>query len=177
MFIEHIGPLIYRSLWSEMLDDRKFYFPITATEPAGAGERPGGIPAMQLRRWRAVGPAEAVTMDKDEPFVGEQSPRIALDGAAPRGIRQTGLSVEEGKEYVGHVWLKGTPGTTVQVALRWGAGADDGQTVSIAHLTNRYAEFPLRFRAKAVICHESAPVNWPICSRQVASRNPGFLSG
>jgi len=77
MFIEHIGPLINRSLWSEMLDDRKFYFPITATEPAGAGERPGGIPAMQLRRWRAVGPAEAVTLDKDEPFVGEQSSRIA----------------------------------------------------------------------------------------------------
>ena len=30
MFIEHIGSLIYRSLWSEMLDDRKFYFPITS---------------------------------------------------------------------------------------------------------------------------------------------------
>ena len=30
MFIEHIGPLIYRSLWSEMLDDRKFYFPINS---------------------------------------------------------------------------------------------------------------------------------------------------
>ena len=33
MFIEHIGPLIYRSLWSEMLDDRKFYFPVTSKEP------------------------------------------------------------------------------------------------------------------------------------------------
>src|SRR6266568_7125172 len=30
MFIEHIGTLIYRSLWSEMLDDRKFFFPITS---------------------------------------------------------------------------------------------------------------------------------------------------
>jgi alpha-N-arabinofuranosidase len=27
MFIEHLRTLIYRSLWSEMLDDRKFYFP------------------------------------------------------------------------------------------------------------------------------------------------------
>ena len=33
MFIEHIRTLIYRSLWSEMLDDRKFYFPISSTEP------------------------------------------------------------------------------------------------------------------------------------------------
>ena len=32
-FIEHIGPLIYRSLWSEMIDDRKFYFPILPEQP------------------------------------------------------------------------------------------------------------------------------------------------
>ncbi|HME00595.1 MAG TPA: alpha-L-arabinofuranosidase, partial [Terriglobia bacterium] len=37
MFIEHIGSLIYRSLWSEMLDDRKFYFPISSQEPESAG--------------------------------------------------------------------------------------------------------------------------------------------
>ena len=41
-FIEHGGTLIYRSLWSEMIDDRKFYFPITsqeAPEPASASAR------------------------------------------------------------------------------------------------------------------------------------------
>ncbi|MBV9441817.1 MAG: hypothetical protein JO217_03895, partial [Acidobacteriaceae bacterium] len=27
-FIEHIGDLVNRSVWAEMLDDRKFYFPI-----------------------------------------------------------------------------------------------------------------------------------------------------
>lgn len=32
MFIEHIGALIYRSLWSEMLDDRKFFFAIKPEE-------------------------------------------------------------------------------------------------------------------------------------------------
>jgi alpha-N-arabinofuranosidase len=31
MFIEHIGSTMYSSLWSEMLDDRKFYFPISQT--------------------------------------------------------------------------------------------------------------------------------------------------
>src|SRR6185312_3691581 len=41
MFIEHIGPLIYRSLWSEMLDDRKFYFPITAENPEAKGRQQG----------------------------------------------------------------------------------------------------------------------------------------
>jgi len=33
MFIEHLGPLIYRSLWAEMIDDRKFYFPISSADP------------------------------------------------------------------------------------------------------------------------------------------------
>ena len=77
MFIEHIGPLIYRSLWSEMLDDRKFYFPITSKESAAPAAPQGGFRRNQLRKWRPVGPDEAVVMDKDKPFTGEQSPRIA----------------------------------------------------------------------------------------------------
>ena len=65
MFIEHIGPLIYRSLWSEMLEDRKFYFPITSKEPESQGR--GGFPGMQLRKWHPVGPDEAIVMDKKNP--------------------------------------------------------------------------------------------------------------
>ena len=42
MFIEHIGTLIYRSLWSEMLDDRKFYFPISSKEPDAPAAQQGG---------------------------------------------------------------------------------------------------------------------------------------
>ena len=29
-FIEHLGRCIYGGIWAEMLEDRKFYFPITA---------------------------------------------------------------------------------------------------------------------------------------------------
>ena len=29
-FIEHLGRCIYGGVWAEMLEDRKFYFPITA---------------------------------------------------------------------------------------------------------------------------------------------------
>jgi alpha-N-arabinofuranosidase len=77
MFIEHIHSLLYRSLWSEMLDDRKFYFPISSKEPESAGREQGGpFRNMQLRKWRPVGPDEVVVMDKDHPFVGDQSPRI-----------------------------------------------------------------------------------------------------
>lgn len=150
MFIEHIGPLIYRSLWSEMLDDRKFYFPIKPAEAEPATPRRGGGPfGRGLRKWVPVGPADAVTMDKHEPFVGAQSPRIALNGSTPQGIRQTGIALVNGKQYTGRIYLRGTPGTHVKVALIWGEGDGSRQTVSLGPLTSEYKEFPLHFTAKS----------------------------
>jgi len=149
MFIEHIGPLVYRSLWSEMLDDRKFYFPITPAQPEAQNQRPGGFPGMQLRKWRPVGSADAVTMDKDQPFVGAHSPRIALNGTTPHGIRQSGLSVVKGNRYIGHIWLRGTPGSIVRVAFIWGTGASDHETASFKDLSNTYQKLPFAFTARA----------------------------
>jgi len=143
MFIEHIGSLIYRSLWSEMLDDRKFYFPITAKEPQPpARTQAGAMRGMQLRKWRPVGPDTAVAMDQDHPFVGDQSPRIELDASTPQGIRQSGLALVSGKKYVGHIWLRGTPGARVEVALVWGDDAGDRQTMHVGPLTAEYKSFP-----------------------------------
>jgi alpha-N-arabinofuranosidase len=149
MFIEHIGPLIYRSLWSEMLDDRKFYFPIKAAEAEAATPRRNGPFGRGLRKWTPVGSADAVTMDKTEPFVGEHSPRIALDGSTPHGIEQTGIALANGKQYTGRIYLRGTPGTHVKVALIWGQGASDRQTITVGPLTSDYKKFPLSFTAKS----------------------------
>ncbi len=148
-FIEHGGTLIYRSLWSEMIDDRKFYFPISSEdtpEPANTSARPFRMP---LRKWRPVGPNEAVVMDKDHAFVGEQSPRIQVDPSSPHGVRQTGLALVEGKQYMGRIYLRGTSGSKVTVSLVWGDGAGDRQSVSFASLTNEYRKFALNFTAKA----------------------------
>ena len=38
-------------------------------------------------------------MDKEHPFVGDQSPRIQLDARTPHGIRQAGLALVKGKKY------------------------------------------------------------------------------
>jgi alpha-L-arabinofuranosidase len=148
MFIEHIGPLIYRSLWAEMLDDRKFYFPITSKEEPAA-TRQGGFRGMQLRKWRPVGPDEEVTMDKEQPFVGDQSPRVKLDSSTAHGIRQSGLALVKGNQYEGRIYLRGTAGAKVKVSLVWGDGAEERQTVTFAALTNAYKKFPLSFTAKA----------------------------
>jgi alpha-N-arabinofuranosidase len=150
MFIEHIGSLIYRSLWSEMLDDRKFHFPISSKETEAAGRAQGGpMRRMQLRQWRPVGPDEVVVMDKDHPFVGDQSPRIQLDLSTPHGIRQSGIALVKGKRYTGRIYLRGTPGSKAKVSLIWGGGADDRQTISFATLPDLYKKFPLSFTAEA----------------------------
>ena len=67
MFIEHLGNIINHGLWSEMLDDRKFYYPVNSVEE----KEPAGPPArtrfLRLKKWRPVGPDEFVVMDHDHP--------------------------------------------------------------------------------------------------------------
>ena len=143
-FIEHGGLLMYRSLWAEMIDDRKFYFPITSKVPEAPPRRQGGgaFRGMQPHTWKPVGPDEAVVLDKEKPFVGDQSPRISLDSATPHGIRQSGFALVKGKKYEGRIYLRGTPGSKVKVALIWGAGDADRQTITIPALTSRLQKVP-----------------------------------
>ena len=114
-FIEHIGSTMSGSLWAEMLDDRKFYFPIAAKKPEPQSPRGGGMFRIRLRQWYPVGPENVVSMDKDAPFVGDQSPRITLDASTPHGIQQEGLALVNGKKYTGRIYLRGTPGSKVKV--------------------------------------------------------------
>ena len=148
-FIEHGGTLIYRSLWSEMLDDRKFYFLISSKESGQSTGGSGRQFRMPLRKWLPIGGDAVVAMDKDQPFVGEQSPRIQLDPSNPHGIRQPGLALAKGKRYTGRIYLRGTPGTTVTVSLAWGAGAGGRQAVTLSPLTDAYRKFSLGFTANA----------------------------
>jgi alpha-N-arabinofuranosidase len=147
-FIEHIGTLIYRSMWAELLDDRKFYFPISSKDSEAPRAQSANPMRQQLHKWRPIGPDDVVVMDTDQPFVGDHSPRILLDAATPHGIRQAGFSLVAGKLYTGRIYLRGTPGARVKVSLLWGAGEQDKQTVSFT-LTRDYKKFPLSFAPKA----------------------------
>jgi alpha-N-arabinofuranosidase len=150
MFIEHIAGTMYRSLWSELIDDRKFYFPISSKDPEYAPQV-RGVPAFARRfhHWHTVGPDEVVVMDKVHPFVGDQSPRIELDPSTPHGIRQSALALVNRKQYTGRIYLRGTPGSKVKVSLIWGDGENERQIVSIGSLSNEYKKYPLSFTAKA----------------------------
>ena len=149
-FIEHIGDLINRSLWAEMLNDRKFYNEIDSKPPrppAGRGGG-GGRFGMAAAPWRPIGPDESVNMDRRNPYAGEHTPLIQLAGGSPRGIRQAGLALRKGKVYAGRIVLAGSPGAKVTVALVWGDGPAERQAVAIPALSAAYAKFPLKFTAE-----------------------------
>lgn len=142
-FIEHIGDLINRGMWAEMIDDRKFYYDVNSKPDE---RRP--VRGRRLNPWRPVGPDEFVVMDRQHPYVGDQTPLIKPAGATPRGIQQAGLALRKGKAYTGRVVLAGDPGVKVAVNLIWGPNPRDRQTVPVAPRT-AYAKFPLKFTAAA----------------------------
>ncbi|HKO18722.1 MAG TPA: alpha-L-arabinofuranosidase C-terminal domain-containing protein [Acidobacteriaceae bacterium] len=151
MFTEHIRDTMYRALWAEMLDDRKFYFPITSapdTAPRPQQGGGGGPRATVQRRWRPVGPDDAVSMDKQQPFVGDQSPRITLDASTPHGIRQAGLQLVKNKKYTGRVVLRAPAGAHVTVSLVWGPGERDRQVIHLP-VSEAYKTFPLTFTSSS----------------------------
>ncbi len=128
-FIEHLGRCIYGGIWAEMLEDRKFFYPV------GSAESP----------WKLLG-GKDVTMQKANPFVGDHTPSIA----APGGIVQGELALRRGKDYVGRIWLSGDPGAApVRVSLVWGDGPRNRQTVTIPVLGEQYAKTPLAFSVGA----------------------------
>jgi alpha-N-arabinofuranosidase len=147
-FIEHIGDLVNRSVWAEMLDDRKFYYAIGKEPPAPTTAR-GPMRGRQPNRWQPIGPAAAVVMDRDHPYVGEHTPIIQVAGPEARGIQQAGLVLRKSKAYSGRVVLAGEPGTRVVVSLIWGTGPGQRQDVSITGLQTAYVKFPLHFTAGA----------------------------
>ena len=150
MFIEPIGKLIARSLWAEMLDDRKFYYPIVAEgKDPPAPQSVEGRPGIIYRKWRPIGGDEVVRMDDLDPYVGVQSPCVTVDAALPRGFGQGGIDVVVGRPYKGHLLLSGDAGATVQIALIWGASAADRQVLSMPTPGAEWRNVPLEFTAGA----------------------------
>jgi alpha-N-arabinofuranosidase len=157
-FIEHLGRCIYGGLWAEMLEDRKFFYPVTGEAPAWELYTPGprswdgeGHPYELLVRspWMIVGPKSAVSMIEEGAFVGAHSPRIALAGDGRRaGLVQERLALETGREYVGRVVLAGdAQAAPVEVSLVWGGGASDRATVTVAPVGPAFSTHALRFVA------------------------------
>ena len=149
-FIEHLGRCIDGGIWAEMLQDRKFYFPIGAeygpylASKGAVEETP--FPIVGASPWQIMGADDSVRMVTEDSFVGEQTPLIAAGG----GIRQRDLGLIEGRRYVGYVWLKASQGDTrVQVALGWGEGAAGADRAMLGEVRGGFRKYPLGFTAGA----------------------------
>jgi len=152
-FIEHLGRCIYGGIWAEMLEDRKFYFPITEDYDPYRGTRAvskeSPYAVVGASPWQIIGPPDSVTMVKEDSFVGEHTPLIKPGG----GIRQLDLGLVKDKEYVGYIYLKPRGRrANVKISLHWGDEDDFRFEDSSQLLTfprNEYEQytFPLTARA------------------------------
>jgi alpha-N-arabinofuranosidase len=147
-FLEHIGSIVNSGIWAEMLDDRKFYNPVTSKLPAEP-EGPEWRRRMAPRHWMPVGPGEFVTMDAKRAYTGDHSPAVQLSRTEAHGLQQAGLAVRKGKAYTGRLVLAGSPGTVVKVNLVWGKTDGDKQTAAVTIAGADYQKYPLQFVAQA----------------------------
>ncbi len=149
-FIEHLGRCIYGGIWAEMLEDRKFYFPITENYDPYRGTRAvskdSPFAVVGASPWQIMGSADSVSMVEEDSFVGEHTPLIKPGG----GIRQLDLGLIKNKKYVGYIYLKPQrQNTNVSVSLAWGDGPDQHESVQMLVVANDYSRYPFEFTAGA----------------------------
>ncbi|MGP8225231.1 MAG: alpha-N-arabinofuranosidase, partial [Terracidiphilus sp.] len=139
-------------VWAELLADRKFYYPVSATAPQPPQPMGNAAGNPRFRRpitrwWAPIGGDDAVAMDTKAPYSGDHTPLVKLDAKTPRGIAESGIVVRKGKAYTGRIVLAGAPGAVVKITLIWGKEAADRQTVTLAALTSAYRKYPFKFQA------------------------------
>jgi len=149
-FIEHLGRSIYGGIWAEMLEDRKFYFPVPA---------PGAIwkqtadqaSVLAASPWKVIGPAGTARNVEKDAFVGRNMPQItAPGGGVTAGIYQEELGLLEGRSYTGYIFLAADGNVApVTVSLSWGAGAANQASQTIRSVGSKFARTALRFQAGA----------------------------
>jgi len=157
-FIEHLGRCIYGGIWAEMLEDRKFFYPVDGKR-CGWDQHEGkkvswegdGVPyeIVVASPWQILGPAEAVSMNTDQPFVGKHNPVLALDNPGElRGIYHPRLALEKGRSFTGYAVLKTTGSVDrVEVALQWGDTAADETVAVIKTQGEAFSKYPFTLAA------------------------------
>jgi len=136
-FIEHLGRCIYGGIWAEMLEDRKFYFPITADYAPYRSLTNTAYPVVGASPWQIIGAAGAVTMVEEDVFVGNHGPCIS----AGAGIRQRDLGLVVGKTYEGYLWAKPLGGRAeIEVTLAWGEAPGDRASTRLKFSGRRYSK-------------------------------------
>lgn len=146
-FIEHLGECIYGGLWAEMLEDRKFYYPVKADfAPWGIASdknwKAGEYKYLKASPWEIMGDAGTVIMDKKRAYSGEQSVLVKLPGKGSlAGIKQARLAVIANRKYMGHIVLSGSE-NALPITLQLSTA--DGKTIAheIKDIGSDYMDHP-----------------------------------
>jgi len=145
-FIEHLGRCIYGGIWAEMLEDRKFYYPVPAKGDIWRFTQEKAR-VLAASPWKVIGPEGTVQMVTDQPFSGRHSPQIQVNGNEV-GIYQQELGLVKGKAYTGYAWLAASPGVgPVRISLSWGPGQQQIATHTIKRLPSKYTKVSFKFTA------------------------------
>ncbi|MHC4086903.1 MAG: alpha-L-arabinofuranosidase C-terminal domain-containing protein [Planctomycetota bacterium] len=151
-FIEHLGRCIYGGIWAEMLEDRKFYYPITTNydpyRAASGVSKDNPYAIVKASPWQIIGAADSVTMVKEGSFVGEHTPEVKV-AVEPTGIRQNALGLVKGKSYTGYIVYAGSGDPKVQVFLVWGKDKNDRKSIFLAKPKSKYTKKKFRFKSGA----------------------------
>ncbi len=155
-FIEHLGRCIYGGIWAEMLQDRKFYFPVTEAYDPYKDLKDTDFPVVGASPWEIVGSAGGLTMVKEASFVGEHTPRIS----AGTGIRHHDLAIESGESYDGYIWLRNAGDTRSKVTVTLAADTDGGQAMdkTITVTAADYQKYPFSFEAETDSAHATLTI-------------------
>jgi alpha-N-arabinofuranosidase len=148
-FIEHLGRCIYGGIWAEMLEDRKFYFPVPARGAIWRETRQQAR-VLSASPWKVIGPPESVTLGTNDVFAGASAPMVEAPGNGTKaGLYQEELGLLKGKAYVGYVYVAGDASAgPANISLSWGPGSADMQSAT-AKVSSKYVRVPFRFTAQA----------------------------
>lgn len=154
-FIEHLGRCIYGGIWAEMLEDRKFYYPVTDEYNPWKKTDEGGywgggeFKVIERSPWKVIGEPNTVSMIERDAFVGEHTPEVKVN-SEPAGIEQLELALQKGKEYDGYVIVSGSRSAApIEVRLIWGEVDNEKETFVIESLGRDYEKHAFRFTAGA----------------------------
>jgi len=149
-FIEHLGQCIYGGIWAEMLEDRKFYYPVPAESNIWRTTRQQAK-VLAASPWKVLGAPGTVSMVQKDAFSGKHSPHIAAKGdGAVAGILQDDLGLLKGKAYTGYIILAGDGKVApVTVSLAWGNGEGQKSVHTIKSVGSKFIKVPFKFTAGA----------------------------
>jgi alpha-N-arabinofuranosidase len=149
-FIEHLGRCIYGGIWAEMLEDRKFFFPVPAPGEIWRETRQQAR-VLAASPWKVLGAPTAVHMITHGAFVGAHSPTIEAPGNGTAvGLYQEELGLIKDRAYTGYIYLAGDPATApVSITLSWGSADNERQSVTIKKVSPKFARAGFKFTAGA----------------------------